>query len=107
MRKITKQAALAFLRRENFKLSNTQVIVEGNVVRMYLFDRLIAQKTPLATTISNGGYGKSNTTKERLNGLSNVSIVQKKGVWYLNGNEWDGKNTIIGAFGIWIDGREA
>lgn len=107
MRKITEQAALAFLRRENFSLSNTQVIVEDNVVRMYLFGNLIAQKTPLATTISNGGYGKSNTTKERLNGLSNVSIVQKKGKWYLNGKLWDGENTIIGAFGIWIDGRAA
>lgn len=107
MRKITEQAALAFLRRENFSLSNTQVIVEDNVVRMYLFGNLIAQKTPLATTISDGGYGQSNTTKERLNGLSNVSIVQKKGKWYLNGKMWDGESTIIGAFGIWIDGRVA
>ena len=107
MRKITEQAALAFLRRENFSLSNTQVIVEGDVVRMYLFGNLIAQKTPLATTISRGGYKQSNTTKERLNGLSGVSIVQKKGYWYLNGKLWDGKNTIIGAFGIWIDGRAA
>ena len=107
MRKITEQAALAFLRKENFKLSNTEVKVEGSTVRMYLFGRLIAQKTPLATTISDGGYGQSNTTKERLNGLSNVNIVQKKGYWYLNGKLWDGENTIIGAFGIWIDGRVA
>ena len=107
MRKITEQAALAFLRRENFKLSNTEVKVDGSTVRMYLFGRLIAQKTPLATTISDGGYGQSNTTKERLNGLSNVHITQKKGYWYLNGKLWDGENTIIGAFGIWIDGRAA
>jgi hypothetical protein len=101
MRKITEQAAHAFLRRENFSLSNTQVIVEDGVVRMYLFGNLIAQKTPLATTISDGGYGQSNTTKERLNGLSNVDIVQKKGKWFLNGEPWDGSNVIIGAFGIW------
>lgn len=107
MRKITEQAALAFLRKENFSLSNTEVKVEGSTVRMYLFGNLIAQKTPLATTISDGGYGQSNTTKERLNGLSNVNIVQKKGYWYLNGKLWDGENTIIGAFGIWIDGRAA
>jgi hypothetical protein len=106
MRKITEQAALAFLRRENFKLSNTEVKVEDNVVRMYLFGNLIAQKTPLATTITNCGWSTP-TTKERLNGLSNVSIVQKKGYWYLNGKLWDGKNIIIGAFGIWIDGRVA
>ena len=107
MRKITEQAAHAFLRRENFKSGNTEVKVEDNVVRMYLHGNLIAQKTPLATTISDGGYGQSNTTKERLNGLCNVNIKQVKGVWYLNGQEWDGKNIIIGAFGIWIDGRAA
>jgi hypothetical protein len=106
MRKITEQAAHAFLRRENFKLDNTEVIVEGDVVKMYLHGNCIAQRTPLATTISTGGW-MTNTTKERLNGLSNVSIVQKKGVWYLNGNEWDGENTIIGVFGIWIDGSAA
>ena len=107
MRKITKDAADSFHADKNFKHSNTQVIVEGDVVRMYLFGNLIAQKTPLATTISDGGYGQSNTTKERLNGLSNVHITQKKGYWYLNGKLWDGKNTIIGAFGIWIDGGAA
>lgn len=107
MRKITKDAADAFHAGLNFRHSNTEVKVEDNVVRMYLFGRLIAQKTPLATTISDGGYGQSDTTKERLNGLNNVHIVQEKGRWYLNGKLWDGENTIIGAFGIWLDGREA
>ena len=107
MRKITKDAADAFHAGLKFRHSNTEVKVEDNVVRMYLFGNLIAQKTPLATTISDGGYGQSNTTRERLNGLSNVNIVQKKGYWYLNGKLWDGENTIIGAFGIWIDGRAA
>lgn len=40
--------------------------------------------------ITNAGW-QSNVTKERLNGLHNVSICQKKGVWYLNGQQWDGK----------------
>jgi len=31
------------------------------------------------------------TTKDRLNGIPGVSISQKKGVWYLNGAQWDGK----------------
>jgi hypothetical protein len=96
MRKITEQAAHAFLRRENFKSGNTEVKVEDNVVRMYLHGNLIAQKTPLATTISDGGYGQSCTTKDRLNGLCGVNIVQKKGYWYLNGKVWDGESIIIG-----------
>lgn len=33
----------------------------------------------------------TNTTKERLNALPNVSILQKKGIWYLNGKQWDGE----------------
>ena len=106
MRKITEQAAHAFLRKENFKLSNTEVKVEGNVIKLLLHGNCIAQKTPLAYTITNCGWFTP-TTKERLTGLSNVHITQKKGYWYLNGKLWDGENTIIGAFGIWIDGRAA
>ena len=100
MRKITKEAAHAFLRREKFKLGNTKVTVEGEVVKLWLHGNCIAQKTPLAYTITNCGWF-TNTTKERLNGLSRVSIVQKKGKWYLNEREWDGEHTILGAFGIW------
>ena len=61
---------------------------------MYLHGNLIAQRTPLATTITNCGWF-TRTTKERLNGLGGVDIVQMKGVWYLNGKEWDGENIII------------
>ena len=40
------------------------------------------------------GY-KTNTTKERLNGIPGVCIQQKKGVWYLNGKEMlDGWNKV-------------
>ncbi len=106
MRKITEQAADCFHNILPYKKSNTEVIVEGDVVKMYLHGNCIAQRTPLATTISTGGW-MTNTTKERLNGIAGVNINQVKGKWYLNGNEWDGKNTIIGAFGIWIDGRAA
>ena len=44
--------------------------------------------------ISAAGW-KTNTTKERLNGLPGVSIRQKKGEWYLNGKLWDGNWIII------------
>jgi hypothetical protein len=106
MRKITEQAADRFHSGVCFSRDNTKVIVDGNVVKMLLHGNCIAQRTPLAMTITNCGWFTP-TTKERLNGLSNVHITQKKGYWYLNGKLWDGENTIIGAFGIWIDGRAA
>ena len=37
----------------------------------------------------------SKTTKERLNALPNVSIVQQKGNWYLNGNFWQGEPVLV------------
>jgi hypothetical protein len=99
MRKITKDAADSFHADKNFKHSNTQVIVEDGVTRMYLFGNLIAQRTPLATTITTDGW-MTDTTKERLNALNGVHINQEKGKWYLNGEPWNGDNVIIGAFGI-------
>jgi len=106
MRDITIEAAKAFRSGKYFSRGNTKVTVEGSVVKMFLFKNLIAQRTPLAMTITNCGWFTP-TTMERLNGLDNVDICQKKGKWYLNDKEWDGENTIIGAFGIWIDGRAA
>lgn len=34
-------------------------------------------------------------TKERLNALPYVNIVQRNYVWYLNGQEWDGNKIDI------------
>jgi hypothetical protein len=47
-----------------------------------------------ALYISDGGW-QSNTTKERLNGLPNVSVHQKNFQWYLNGEAWTGNWTLI------------
>jgi len=90
MRKITKQAVNAFLNEVTYNASNTRVITEGNTTKLYLFGHLIAEKTGESIKISNAGYF-TNTTKERLNGLPNVSISARKGVWYLNGQEWNGE----------------
>ena len=106
MRNITVEAAKAFRSGKYFSRSNTKVTVEDNIIKILLHGNCIAQRTPLAYTITNCGWFTP-TTKERLNGLRGVDIVQKKGKWYLNDKEWDGENTIIGAFGIWIDGRGA
>ena len=61
---------------------------------MILFGNIIAERVNNELIICNCGY-PTNTTKERLNGLPNVSIVQCKGEWYLNGEKWNGKPTKV------------
>ena len=92
MRKITKQTIQAFYNAENFKKSNSEVYhsTTENTTYMNLFDNTIAILSDGKLQISSCGY-KTDTTKERLNGLQGVSISQKKGQWYLNGKEWNGK----------------
>jgi len=92
-RTITTNAIEKFLNAETFKTSNTQVEVLHNVTILKLFGNPIAYQynDPERTlSITNAGW-KSKTTKERLNALPNVHIVQIKGKWFLNGAEWNGK----------------
>lgn len=73
------------------------VQVKPNVTVLSLFGNEIAYRynDPQQTlVITNCGW-KTNTTKERLNALPNVHIYQSNGVWYLNGNEWNGELTEI------------
>ena len=97
-RKITQLAVSSFMNNTNFKLSNTEVYSVQQrgetITEMYLFDNLIARKVGKKLFVSTAGWF-SVTTKERLNGLPNVSITQKNGVWYLNGKEWNGKLTEV------------
>lgn len=95
-RKITTESVAAFMAGRNFNKDNTRVAVDSvkyDLVHLYLHNNLIAKrynedgKTVLM--VSNAGWF-STTTKERLNGIPGVSIQQKKGVWFLNGQEWDG-----------------
>ena len=96
MRKITEKASLAFRRAKRFSMGNTRVIVEGDEVKMFLHDNLIASRDMKSRefTIRNAGWF-SNVTKERLNALPNVSIYQREWRWYLNGEQWDGGRTTI------------
>ena len=99
MRKITKQMLTAYNNGQSFKSSNTKVIVNGNsscgtLTQIYLFENLIAEDSDEGLKITNCGW-KTDTTKERLNALPNVSIHQNKGKWYLNGNEWNGEWTKV------------
>lgn len=74
-----------------FNSNNTSVEVIENTSYLKLHGNVIAVRTKDGKlSISNCGWF-TNTTKERLNSLPNVSIQQKNGIWYLNGNVWDGK----------------
>ena len=93
MRQITKQSINAFLNASTFSKQNMVVEVLPNVTILKLHNNPIAYlyNDPENTlSITNAGW-QSNTTKERLNALPNVSIQQKNFVWYLNGKEWDGR----------------
>ena len=95
MRQITEQSINAFMNAKRFKKQNTIVEVLPNVTVLKLHNNAIAYRynDPERTlTIDSCGWF-SNTTKERLNALPNVSIQQKNFVWYLNGKEWNGKLT--------------
>jgi len=86
MRLITQQIIDAFMKGEAKKINNTHTDGQS----LWLFGNKIAKHKEDGLYISNAGW-KSNTTKERLNGIPMVSISQKKGEWYLNGNLWDGE----------------
>ena len=93
MRNITELAIDAFLNARKFKSANTSVKALPNVTVLELHGNEIAYRyNDPENTLSITTCGlNSNTTKEQLNGLPNVHICQKKGQWYLNGIEWNGK----------------
>lgn len=92
MRKITEESVDAFMNARKFKKSNMEIQVLPNVTVMKLHGNPIAFRynDPERTlSITDAGWS-SNTTKERLNGIPNVSIQQKNWEWFLNGDKWDG-----------------
>jgi len=94
-KKITTESVRNFLDGVPFKKSNMEVSREGTIYYLKLFGNKIAARLGDGRVwISNAGWF-SNTTKERLNGLPGVHIVQKRCRWFLNGMEWDGKPIFI------------
>ncbi len=91
MRKITQNSVNAFLNDQSYREGNTKVSPSNGKNYLYLHNNIIAVKDKETEKISitNAGW-QTNTTKERLNGLPNVSIKQIKGQWYLNGQLWNG-----------------
>lgn len=87
MRKITKEIVAAFMNREARKIGNSRT--DGTT--LYLHDNAIAKWDEEGRLwITNAGW-KTNTTKERLNGLPGVKIYQKDFTWYLNEWGWNGQ----------------
>ncbi len=100
MRKITRESVDAFLNARPFKKSNMKIEVLPNVTVMMLHGNEIAYRynDPQKTLeITNAGW-RSNTTKERLNGLPGVSVNQHKWNWHLNGEQWDGSLVNVDEF---------
>ena len=92
MRNITHEMQAAFSAGRNLSISNSRVYVSGDFVNLSLHGNLIARKslTTGKLEITNAGW-QTNVTKERLNALPNTDIRQVKGVWYLNGQAWNGE----------------
>ena len=94
MRKITSEAVSAFLERKTFRKSNMSVEESSGVYKLKLHGNTIATIDELGVlSVSNAGWA-SNTTKERLNGLDDVSIYTSKGQLQLNDFNWDGKKIL-------------
>lgn len=99
MKKITEDAVYAFVNGFPFKRSNTEIRVRmeqespenspSKCVYFYLHGNLIAKRIGFALWVTNAGW-PTNVTKERLNGIPEVSIYQKNGEWFLNDEPWSG-----------------
>ena len=90
MRQITFDIVNAFEGRRAKKINNT----ETDGTSLWLFGNKIAEWREDGIWITDAGWS-SVTTKERLNGLTGVSITQRAGSWYLNGNLWQGEWTSV------------
>lgn len=84
-RQITEDAVRAFYNNEKFTRNNMFVIDK----MMYLHSNLIAKIEDGELKITTCGWNTV-TTKDRLNGLSGVSVYTKKHQLYLNDEPWDG-----------------
>lgn len=101
-RKITTEAVNAFMNGQKFNKDNTTVEIrpfkledkESSILKLH--GNVIARRTldGQLLEVCDGNW-QTNTTKERLNGIPGVCVCQRKGVWFLNGKEWDGSWTAV------------
>ena len=85
MRQVTQKIRDAFNEGRTLRVGNTYT--DGQAI--WLHGNKIAERRNGATWVTASGWF-SNTTKERLNGIYGVHIIQHRGAWFLNGAEWDG-----------------
>lgn len=95
MRQITQDSTNAFLNRQIFTRQNMKVRELNKKYYLKLHNNIIAILHQDNTLIIKNCGWFTPTTKERLNALPNVNIIQKNYVWYLNGKEWNGEKTNI------------
>jgi hypothetical protein len=87
------EVARAFAEGKSKKRKHDQSTGEA----LYYHGNKIAEWRKKTLYVSNGGYAGSKgetgskTTKDKLNALPNVNVVQKNFKWYLNGVEWNGE----------------
>lgn len=98
MRKITREIVDAFQNSRSLKIGNSRTNGES----LWLFDNKIAEIRRDGLWITNAGWDSA-TTKERLNGLSSVHIIQRRGNWYLNERQWDGSWVHVDSFSRGVD----
>lgn len=96
MRKITNESINAFISGRLFKKANMKVELHEDNVFLYLYDNMIANRENNKLFISTCEW-KTKTTKERLNGILDAynfpRIIQRKGVWYIGNEEFNGCKT--------------
>ena len=100
MRKITKQAVVAFLNDIKFSLGNTTCDGAG---RMYLHGNLIAEKRRNTIRMTLAGW-PTPTTRERLNGIC-VQVLGGAMFSQRNHLQWFGRNDIYGLTRCGAQGR--
>jgi len=101
-RKITQESVDAFYNNRRFNKSNMSVEILDGQTLLKLHGNTIAGIDCKGTWITDAGW-ETRTTKERLNGLDDVSIYTKRGQMYLNGCAWDGSKTYIETTEFFLD----
>ena len=86
MRKVTRLVCDAFMARQSHTCGNSHT--DGTA--LFLHGNKIAEWREDGLYITMAGW-HTVTTRERLNGLMGVSVSQRKGEQYLNGQLWDGE----------------
>jgi hypothetical protein len=93
MRQVTKNAYNAFMQSRKFSFSNTKVTIKDGDIYLYLFGNCIAKKYGEDIFISDGDFGYSRTTVERLSPFTDIKSVKKE--FILKGESWNGNWTKI------------